>query len=103
MSLLGSGEPVRAVDARDAQLVRVVPARASLPLRCEVVGLGLPRDDALLRLPVADGDAEAVGAGGVEGDEAGLLPGELEHAVGRLGVAVAGLLVTARGEDHGVV
>ena len=65
--------------------------------------LRLPRGDALLALPVADGDAEPVGASGVEAEESGLLGGELEHPVGGLGVAVAGLLVAPRGEDHGVV
>ena len=77
--------------------------RASLALRGRMLGLRLPRDDGVFAFPVADGDAEPVAAGGVEPQEPGLFLGELEHPIGRFLVAVAGLLVAPRREDHGPI
>jgi hypothetical protein len=73
-----------------------------LPLRFRVFDLRLPSGDRIEIRPVTHRDPD-LGASVVDAEVSRLRRRELEHAVGSLVIAVAGLRITPRREDDGVV
>src|SRR5882672_5863328 len=83
-------ERVGPLDLTDAVPPAGVETFASFALGDEMLAVLFPVADRVFAGPVGDGDADAVSAaGGLDAEEARLLPGQLDHAVGEGAIAVA--------------
>src|SRR5690606_24190103 len=95
-------EAVGALDLGHPRSKGGVPVGSSLFTHDAVLGMLAPGTDGLLALPVGQCDTQAITARRLHTEKAGLLRGQFQHALRRLGITGVHL-GALRGEDHHVI